>query len=487
MPQKFAHRTVQRAHRLTSSYHATGPNEQRTISREDLGFYHAVIVGAVYEFGDGFSIDSPRSLFGPLARCIEQHPFLAVVVGGRHANKSFYERPAQINLEDHVEVLDPVLGEGSKRLDAMEEVQRSNLDRPFSHEIPPWRIVVLPLGSSEYFVAFAWSHMIGDGLSGASLHRSLLDAFRSISMTGPPAPSVITPPRQPLGLPFDTPQRLPISWAFLLGPLIAHFLPKLIANWLGLKPQASTLDDGTWTGPPAFFDPEKCRTKIVLRVVNSSAVDKAVRVARLHDAKLTGFLHQAIARGMSKALAGPDTINFVSQTAVNMRNSVGIPRDEMGEFVSGTYITHPKILSSGPLSENEWAAARLSTKKLAETAATLQDQPIGLLRYVSNIRGWLNGKLGQRRDCSQEVSNIGAFEDEDPGRASRAKINLVVFSQPGHVSSAPICFNIASVKNGSLAYTVTWPTGALGIDESQEETTVESICESIDDAFAAVA
>ncbi|KAF6831442.1 l-amino acid oxidase [Colletotrichum plurivorum] len=460
------------------------PNEQRTISREDLGFYHAVIVGAVYEFGDGFSIDSPSSLFGPLTRCIEQHPFLGVVVGDRHANKSYYERPAQINLEDHVEVLDPVLGEGTKRLDAIEQVQRSDLDRPFSNEVPPWRIIVLPLANSEYFIAFSFSHMLGDGLTGPSMHRSLLNAFRSASANSPPAPSVITTPRQPLGVPFDTPQRLPISWTFLLGPLIAYFFPQFLANLLGLKPQVATLDDGTWTGPPAFFDPEKCHTRIMLRLVDASAVQKALREARLHDAKLTGFLHQAFVRGMSKALGGPDTTNFVSQTSVNMRNAVGIPRDEMGEFVSGKYISHPKNLSSGPLSEEEWAAARLSTRELAEAASTLQDQPIGLLRYVSSIRSWLNGKLGQRRDCSLEVSNIGAFEDEDSAGAGKAKINLVVFSQPGHVSSAPICFNLASVKSGSLAYTVTWPTGALGINESEEEIAVRSICESIDDAFA---
>ncbi|KAF6820071.1 l-amino acid oxidase [Colletotrichum musicola] len=463
------------------------PNEQRTISREDLGFYHAVIVGAVYEFGDGFSIESPSSLFGPLTRCIEQHPFLGVVVGDRHANKSYYERPAQINLEDHVEVLDPVLVEGTKRLDAIEQVQRSNLDRPFSNEVPPWRIIVLPLANSEYFIAFAFSHMLGDGLMGPSMHRSLLNACRSSPANSPPAPSVITTPRQPLGLPFDTAQRLPISWTFLLGPLIAYFFPKFLANLLGLKPQVATLDDGTWTGPPAFFDPEKCRTKIMLRLVDASAVQKALREARLHDAKLTGFLHQAFVRGMSKALGGPDTTNFVSQTSVNMRNAVGIPRDEMGEFVSGKYIAHSKNLSSGPLSEDEWAAARLSTRQLAEAASTLQDQPIGLLRYVTSIRSWLNGKLGQRRDCSLEVSNIGAFEDEDSAGAGKAKINLVVFSQPGHVSSAPICFNLASVKNGSLAYTVTWPTGALGINESEEETAVRSICDSIDDAFATIA
>ncbi|KAJ0281021.1 hypothetical protein COL940_005966 [Colletotrichum noveboracense] len=126
-----------------------------------------------------------------------------------------------------------------------------------------------------------------------------------------------------------------------------------------------------------------------------------------------------------------------------MRKSVGVPSDEMGEFVSATYLVHPKLTSAGPLSDAEWLAASSSTKAFAETAATLQDQPIGLLRYLPSVRKWLLSKLGQRRDCSHEVSNVGAFE-------------------------------------------VTWPTGALGVPEVEEDAVVDTICTSIQADFEAI-
>ncbi|KAH9226468.1 hypothetical protein K456DRAFT_1766385 [Colletotrichum gloeosporioides 23] len=461
------------------------PKEQRTISREDLGFYHAVIIGAIYERGNGPAIRSSQSLSGPLARCIEQHPFLGVTVGDRHTDKSFYQRVHMVNLNDHIEFKELPVSTKLERWNAIEELQRSNLDRPFNHAIPPWRIIILSLSNSETFIAFAWSHMIGDGLSGISLHRSLLEAIRSPDLASD-APSTVKPPQVALGLPFDTPQRLPISWSFLLGPLVAVFFPKFISDLLGLQAQASTLDEGTWTGSPAAFNGDKSRTKIALRLVESSLVDRALCQAKTHDAKLMGLLHQFIGRGMSKAFGEVNVTNFVSQTAVNMRKSVGVPSDQMGEFVSATYLVHPKLTSAGPLSDAEWLAASSSTKAFAETAATLQDQPIGLLRYLPSVRKWLLSKLGQRRDCSHEVSNVGAFEGATRDGEKKATITHVVFSQPGHVSSAPICFNISSVKQGPLVYTVTWPTGALGIPEVEEDAVVDTICTSIQADFEAI-
>ncbi|KAL0943028.1 L-amino acid oxidase [Colletotrichum truncatum] len=85
------------------------------------------------------------------------------------------------------------------------------------------------------------------------------------------------------------------------------------------------------------------------------------------------------------------------------------------------------------------------------------------------------------------MSNIGAFVDEHPEDASIVKINQVIFGQPGHVLSAPVCFNFSSVKDGDMVYTVTWPTAALGVAEEEEERVVDEICKSIQADFEALA
>lgn len=216
-------------------------------------------------------------------------------------------------------------------------------------------------------------------------------------------------------------------------------------------------------------------------------MNRALQLAREHDTKLTAVIHQLINRALSQELPDLKVTNFVSQTAINMRKSVGIPEDEMGEFVSGCYATHARapIGLSGPLTDAEWTSTREMTQKFALAATRLQDQPIGLLRYVPSVRGWTLGKIGGKRECSYEVSNIGCFVDQ--GREvepfqSHGSISRMVFSQPGHVIGPLLCFNVASVRDDDLSCTVTWQEGALGIKGSEGEF-VERICRRLKDGF----
>ncbi|KXX79395.1 hypothetical protein MMYC01_204050 [Madurella mycetomatis] len=458
------------------------PNEQRTISREDLGFYHGVVIGAVYEFENSFDVTSPQSFFAPLQRCIKEHPFLTVTVADRHTDKAFYERVPSIDLKNHLTVLDK--STDVNKWQAIEAVLRFNLDRPFTHEVPPWRVVVLPLTlGSSCFIAFIYSHTILDGPSGVAFHRTFRTAAGSTTKQSIPT-SIITTPSTPLPPPFDTPDRLPISWLFLLGPLLAVLMPQFLANWLGLKPQASTVDQGTWTGDSCAFDPATTRTKLVLREIPPPLLEKALRTSKEHGARLTGTLHILVTRALSKALVDkPEFTNFASQTPINMRRAAGVPPDEMGEFASGVYEMHPRIstdVCSSSLTDEEWAAARFCSEKLADAASRLQDQPIGLLRYVPSIRKWTVAKLGRQRDSSYELSNVGVF---DNGGREGVKIREMVFAQPGMAVGSPLCVNVVSAKGGSLVYTMTWVTGALGVPESEEDQFVERVCQSIWEDF----
>ncbi|KAK0730139.1 hypothetical protein B0H67DRAFT_24609 [Lasiosphaeris hirsuta] len=468
------------------------PNEQRTISREDLGFYHGVNIGAIYEFEGSFNVDSLQSFFAPVQRCIEEHPFLAVVVADRHTDKAFYRHVPVINLEEHITVLEHTPAGDNSQWGSVEDVLRSNLDRPFSHTIPPWRVVVLPLSSpsqqpSSCFIAFSYSHTILDGPSGVAFHRTFLAAVRAAAENPAPSPAraTVEVPERSLPPPFDTPERLPISWSFLLGPLIGALIPRFLANLLGLEPEASTVNEGTWTGTPASFDPTTTRTRVALREIDAALVEKALRASRAHGAKLTGTLHVLTARALSRAFADHDKVtNFATQTAIDMRRAAGVAEDEMGEFASGVYFPLPRVGAAareGPVTDEEWASARACTEAFADSASRLRDQPIGLLRYLPSVRRWMAGKLGQRREGSYEVSNIGVVEDKGEGRhgeAGGARIVHMVFAQPGMVVGCPICINVISTKGGSLLYTLTWASGALGV-EGDEGVFIEAICDSL--------
>ncbi|RYP65434.1 hypothetical protein DL771_008306 [Monosporascus sp. 5C6A] len=474
------------------------PNEVRTISREDLGLYNAVVVGGVYEF-DRSEVDpkSPRSFIGPLQHCIDTHPPLSVVIKDKHTDKPFYERVPTVDLHDHISIMNDDRGgrsnQPSSETVAIEQVLPYILDQPLPSSSPPWRLVVLPLSSPEAdrsrcLVVFAFSHALADGIGGLAFHRTFLAALRS--GTNGHDTALYDTPKAELKPPFDTPERLPISWGFLLAPLLATILPQWIADKLGLRADVAGVNPGTWTGSPIFCDPNNLTSRVKLLEINASKLRGALARSKENGAKLTAVIHQLIVRAVSMALPDREATNFVSQTAVNMRRALGISGDEMGLFVNGYYETHPRV--DGPdaaLSDEAWAAARSMTAKLVESATTLADQPLGLLRYVPSMRKWTTGKLGQRRDCSWEVSNLGAVCDTEANRTTnvhRCKMTKMLFCQPANPTGPPIAFNVASVDRGSLLFAISWQSGALGMPEDAEREFIDAVSTSIRDGFYAL-
>jgi hypothetical protein len=456
----------------------------RTVAREDVGYYHAVVIGAVYSFPEGVDVKSPATYFHALRRCIEEHPFFCVIVGDRHTDKAYYERVTSINVEEHISIVE----DSSVQSDSLKAIGRSmesELDRPFVAGIPPWRIVVLPLSSSQCHVAFSYSHTIGDGIAGVAFHKTFLSGLREPPATVPS--STISPPAKPFPEVFDTDERLSISWSFLLAPFLAEYMPYFLVKMLGLRVSASYVDEGTWTATPMFFNPETHRNKLKICRIGASQVNKVVQVARTHDARLTGVMHQIIVRALSKAIADNNVTNFVPQTAINMRKSIGMSNDVAHDVVSGCYTVHPRSAATGPLTEEEWASASEATKQFAITATKLEDAAIGLLRYVPSMRKWTLGKIGKKRDSSYECSNVGVFDGSlkaDAPAKEQVEVTKLTFAQPSHVGGCPICFNIASVKGGDLVFTVTWQPGALGLgDEAAEEKMVEEICDNVQHGF----
>ncbi|CAG8052425.1 unnamed protein product [Penicillium nalgiovense] len=472
------------------------PNERRTISREDVGYYNALVVAAVYEIAnEDIDPNSAQSYLVPLSHCIGKYPYLSVVVKDKHTEKPAYEAVYSIDLHDHVSIIHEDQANSKDETAKIQKILPAILDRPWPADIPPWRIVVLPLASSQgytvtrCFIAFAFSHALGDGMVGVAFHRTFLDAWRQTTGVEEKAPFLVTPPSQTLPEPFDTPERLPISWKYLLEPLIAVYLPKFVAKILGLRASASTLDAGTWIGSPMFFDPGAAlQSRVRLLEIEAPLVQKALQTSRTHDTKLTATVHQMIVRALSRAIPNPDITNFVSGTPVDMRASIGTPGLTWGLFVSGHYEVHPRVpnMAEPALSEDMWAAASSMTKDLAACGARLQDQAIGLLRYVPSIRNWTLGKIGQQRDSSYELSNLLAFDNMGDGADQNCKVVKMVFSQPGNVTSAPLVFNIVSVKGGSLMCTVSWQAGALGVPVEEEMSLVDRICSSIQADFEAL-
>ncbi|RDW57361.1 hypothetical protein BP5796_12811 [Coleophoma crateriformis] len=471
------------------------PNEQRAISREHCGFYNALVIGAIYEFsGSSVDVRSSQSFYGAVKRCIDKYPTLSVVVRDMHTDAAFFEHVPTINLEDHISIVEESEANelvSKEREDdeimRIETLLPSILDRPWPvspGSPPPWKIVVLPLLSSNQqgreqtrcFIGFSFSHAMGDGIISLAFHRTFRDGiFDQVHEDC----SALATPVADFPAPFDTAKNLPISWGFLLGPLIAVLLPNFVVEMLGLRATTSTVNSGTWTGSKMFFEPESFRSCLRLIEIEGPDVEHALRVARKHGAKLTAAMDQCIVRALSKTIPRSEAANFVSGTAVNMRRAVGKSNDEMGFFVNACYEFYDREDSwASPWSEKAWEGARSLTEKLAECAVTLEDQPVGLLRYVPSISKWTRGKIGKERDSSYDVSNLGAFEaaaPQDPVDGVKCSITKMVFARPANVTSAPLTISVISVKGGSMVISIVWQPGALGIPLESESRFVDEL------------
>ncbi|KAJ5266450.1 hypothetical protein N7478_009258 [Penicillium angulare] len=470
-----------------------GPNEQRTINREALGFYTALAIASVYEINnENTDLKSPLSFASPLQKCVQKYPFLRVIVKDKETEKPSYHGRFKINLQDHISIIHSDDVGGGKEMAAFERILPPILDRPWPANIPAWRILVLPLEPARNskvtrcLIVFSFSHTLGDGIVGVTFHKTFLQAWRATTAADNEQAFMMNFPIEDLPLPFDTPERLPISWSFLLGPLVAAWLPKFLANMLGLRASASTIDDGTWTGSRIFFDQaSKTDTQLKLFEIEAPLLQKVIQSSRQHDAKFTATLHQMILRALSKGIQDSKVTNFVSGTAVDMRGSIGTPGHTWGLFVSGHYEFHvrPTNEKLPALPSDMWAAASVMTKALAGCGSRLQDQAVGLLRYAPSIMSWTKSKIGQIRDCSYELSNLLSFRDVDAGTSESINISKMIFSQPGNNTSGPLVFNIISVQGGNLVCAVSWQHGALGLPIEEEFPLVDAICASIRSDF----
>ena len=450
-----------------------------------MSFYGALVVAAEYSVRRGaYDLSSLETYLPALKTCVERHPFLSTAIRGHETNNPFFIRPASFDLKEHICIVRRNDIESEEQL--LKHVILDCHDAPFEpldlH--PPWRIAVAALSSQDpnwerCFIAFAYSHSHGDGKSGLLFQRTLLDGLNQDSLS--PITSIIQSSQKTLPTPLDNSLR--ISWGYLLGPLFGHYLPAFIPKLLGMPTAITPVTSTTWTGVPMFHDPQTFRTCMEIISIDGETLHNALNVCRRHNAKLTAFMHQAILAALRKHLPEND---FVSQTPIDLRKFVpGTQDNEMSCFASTTFILHqarPTTIDPHEDYNSLMHAASQMTAQLARSVTTT-DQPVGLLRYIRNMRSWTLGQLGKDRDTSYELSNIMSFDSTTAESNDNAwRVERVIFSQPANVVGSPISFSAASVRGGELVITASWQPGVLGV-EGVEEDFMKELCKDIESCF----
>ena len=419
-----------------------------------------------------------------IKKCIERHPVLSTVVQDGETERPQLARVPKMDLADHMVVL-PAYDEEDYQAKILQTILERRHNEPFvkGNLRPQWRVYVGVLrsasaSSARSHVAFACSHALADGISGRIFHKTFLQALQHVASPKTHPETILEPPTaNQLPLPLDRSATLPISWSFLLRPLLGEYLPPALAKLLGFSSENT---EDMWCGaskrPDIGSSASLLTTAAHVILVSNPVLQRVVETCRTHQARITGLLNHLIASALGRALRarGHQYTRFIAQTPIDLRRAAAIDKDCMGNYTSAyteTIEVNPgQIEGSVGMTSEDWDAVRCSTKCLSDASSTLADQPVALLRYLNDFRGWTLKNARKPANKSFSVSNLGVFakttESDVTGKQDWS-IEAMAFSQPADATGAPLNVNVASAEKGALVMSVTWWPGMLGVEKER--------------------
>ncbi|KAJ5987288.1 alcohol acetyltransferase [Penicillium sp. IBT 35674x] len=464
-----------------------GNNEKRHIMRHALGFYRALTISGLYTLHDTDPFDASNlgNFVPALKYCIATHPILSAAIHGENTENPHFVRPAYIDLQKHIHLVDTVTPIGEDDLNFFSRLNREIHDQSFLNvdQSPPWKIVICPLanepttGAQRMYIILAYSHSHGDGKSGLAFQKSFLQGLQTAHELYGQNP-VYQPPASSIPPPLEQACNLRITWSYLFLNLLEGYMPTSAWRLLGFPSPATT---DTWTGKEMCYDPSNFHTGSGALLVTKSLLDATLQVCRKHEVRFTGFFNQLVLHVLDTVLPQDANQTFLGQIVVDLRSLVpAYTENKMVNSVSALYESpsrSPQIPERTSLRHEAafWDAARQTTLRLAECAGTLVDQPIGLLRYLNQFRPWFLGKLGKNRESSYEISNAVVFDPQNsdvdtnsPAARRNWDIERVLFSQPANVTGSALNFQIVTRKDGDMVITLNWQLGVLDVPDENE-------------------
>ncbi|MCJ1416508.1 hypothetical protein MMC32_002846 [Xylographa parallela] len=447
-----------------------GMVEKLYTARQVLGIYNSVIVTATYTFLSQLEDASLYSIFCvAISRLLHQHPSLNCYFESETTFEPIFRRLDTIEIKDVLQVLDLEKGESlAQRLQFLHD-QRWSVDRK-----PLWKLVVLKeprvasdasIGSTLH-IAFVYHHVIGDGLSGAAFHTSLLRELGNIEQTTQDlqeAPKAIdTPLSISLIEPIEKLTILPLSWPFLIRKVVNEYGPR----WLVGAPSP------LWAGLPVR-SLDKCpflsRTRIV--TIGADRVERVLSESRKHSVTLTALLTAALVSSLAETL--PEEPRFLGCTSYTLRRVTGTSMNHMVNQTSSFETSYPadfldsirKASNLAERVESLWeAAGYFHTRMQDEIARCPRDNLVGLLPYVSDHVKYYQKKIGKAREATFELSNLGVFKKNQESSTGNWVLKNMTFTQGAQPVGPAFAVNCVSVQGGPLTIALTWQDSVVNED-----------------------
>lgn len=336
---------------------------------------------------------------------------------------------------------------------------------------PPWKLLVIPkesLASDEIVLdmVFASHHVLADGKSTTVFHKQLLQELNSSS--GPP------PELKNHTLTFDQPPVLAptegelikfiIGWLFLLKTLWAEFGPA----WLKPMPPAEP-----WRGKVITLEPHKLNLRLM--AIEPKSVSNLVSACRAHGATLTAILHALVLASLARRVPSEVAPTFAGETPISLlplaQSAAGTEVD-LSEMLTDLNTGTKTVWSADTVAnlrahlggaddslEEEliWPlAAAWHAEMKAKVASLPENDAVGLSAWVSDWQQWWEGKIGQQRDATWAISNIGSIKDVGSERPGGWRIQRSFFTQCVAVAGPGFNINVTGVEGGEVTLVMSW-------------------------------
>ena len=281
---------------------------------------------------------------------------------------------------------------------------------------------------------------------------------------------------------------------FLLTPPIEELL-NFKTSWSFLGSQV--LQE---YGPPALFgrrsepytamscqslDELPFRTMLRLIEIDASTIKALLEKGKSKQSAITALLSVVIARSL--ALEIPTAGAFLSQIPYTMRRISGTDYETMANQTSTVEIGFEKEVldtfrdPAENVADPIWDRTATDSAVLQEKIADcLNNNPVGLLRYISDHHEFYRKKLGKKREATWEVSNIGPVQSRVPNRDTW-KIERAIFSQGAAIVGPAFQANVASVRDGPMTIAFSWQQNVI------EESVMTNIIKSFESTLKMLA
>lgn len=404
-----------------------------------------------------------------LASVIDQHPMLRVGIADEGSNPAYVELPT-INFQDVIEWKIANSADYTSYLQRSLEAQHNRLWEHLDRRAP-WKLIVhQPDAISEQSqrvrqldISFAFHHAIADGQSAMIFHRDFLRALNEAIRSGSDTHGDIVYLKSAADLPPPLEDTVPfiLFWMYFCIVILAIIWTKIAPTWLRFE---SNLP---WTGKPVALEPYKTNLRIIH--VSDKAVSTLITACRANSTTLTPLLHALILASVSSRLPA-SAASFCASTPISLRRvaTAGFDRENtMHCMATGhDHLFSPEVISElrstmSDRTRNEdfiWkSASELGTNLKSKVSSLPRNDPIALVRWVSDWNEFWLEKVGKPRSGSWECSNAGSLSAAgSEGETGECEIERLIFSQGALPAGAAFSVNVAGVEGKGLSITISW-------------------------------